>query len=78
MVVMVIVVSGIGYGIARGVRYYKKQQKRGLLEAPINLLDEFKKPARNDMDQPTEQENVTSRNRYTKAQARQRFKKGKT
>lgn len=76
MVTMVIVVSGIGYGVARGFRYYKKQQKRGLLEAPIDLLDEFK--TQNQSEPEPEPENLTSRNRYTKAQARQRFKKGKT
>lgn len=79
MVLMVIVVSAIGYGIARGYRYYLKQQKIGLLEPPVNLLDEFKKPD----DQPTtnetsENEPYTNRVRYSKAQARQRFKRGKT
>lgn len=79
MVLMIIVVSAIGYGIACGYRYYRKQQKLGLLEPPVNLLDEFKKPA----EQPTagegvENEPFTNRVRYSKAQARQRFKRGKT
>lgn len=76
MVLMVIVVSAIGYASARGYRYYLKQQKINSLEPPINLLDEFK-------TQPTvneggEGEQYTNRVRYTKAQARQRFKRGKT
>lgn len=78
---MVIVISAIGYGIARGGRYYVKQQRVGLLEPPVDLLDEFKKSNEqfdtNDSSQP-DNEQYTNRNRYTKAQARQRFKRGKT
>lgn len=77
---MVIVISAIGYGISCGYQYYRKQQKIGLLEPPVNLLDEFKKPT--DQSSPTESgdagETYTNRTRYTKAQARQRFKRGKT
>lgn len=76
MVLMVVVISMIGYGIARGYRYYSKLQRRGQLDAPIDLLEEFKKPEVNGIE--TEPENITNRNRYTKAQARQRFKRGKT
>lgn len=81
MILMTIVVSAIGYGIACAYRYYRKQQKIGLLEPPVNLLDEFKRPtvgestATNDTG---ENEPYTNRVRYTKAQARQRFKRGKT
>lgn len=76
MVLMVMVISSICYGIARGYRYYAKQQRRGLLDPPINLLDEFKKSDCNETE--NESENIFNRNRYTKAQARQRFKRGKT
>lgn len=81
MVLMVIVISAIGYGIARGVRYYVKQQRIGLLEPPVDLLDEFKKTNDqcNDNDSLTaDNEPYTNRTRYSKAQARQRFKRGKT
>lgn len=76
MVLMIIVISLIGYGISRGYRYYSKQQRRGLLEPPVDLLDEFKKAEVNGIE--PEPENITNRSRYTKAQARQRFKRGKT
>lgn len=85
MILMVMVVSGIGYGIAAGYRYYRKQQKIGLLEPPVDLLDEFKRSATaNSAEQSSmsgeggENEPYTNRVRYTKAQARQRFKRGKT
>lgn len=81
MVLMVVVISVIGYGIARGYRYYMKQQRRGLLDPPVDLLDEFKKatndPAASDTT-ASENEPQANRTRYTKAQARQRFKRGKT
>lgn len=83
MILMVMVVSAIGYGIAAGYLYYRKQQKIGLLEPPVNLLDDFKRsPTANSADQSLDQggenEPYTNRVRYTKAQARQRFKRGKT
>lgn len=80
MVLVVLVVAGIGFGIAKMIRYYTKLQRKGLLDPPINLLEDF---------QPTKEEETENggvagseqkppRNRYSKAQARQRFKKGKT
>lgn len=81
MVLMVLVVSAIGFGIARVYLYYLKQQKIGMLEPPVNLLDEFKKSADPSASNEGEQdagEQYTNRTRYTKAQARQRFKRGKT
>lgn len=79
MVLMILVVVAIGYGIACGYRYYRKQQKLGLLEPPVNLLDEFKKPTEQQTaNENAENEPYTNRVRYSKAQARQRFKRGKT
>lgn len=72
---MVIVISSICYGIARLYRYYVKQQRHGLLDPPVDLLEDFKKPENNE---EIESEVINNRTRYTKAQARQRFKKGKT
>lgn len=77
-VIMVLVVAAIGFGIARGYLYYLKQQKIGMLEPPVNLLDEFKKPTDQTTNESAEGEPYTNRTRYTKAQARQRFKRGKT
>jgi hypothetical protein len=96
MVLMVIVIAGVGYGIARIYRYFVKQQRRGHLEPPVDLLEgelltvlkkhfflfiKFQKDFRK--TNPDEEEGIqdsspASRTRYTKAQARQRFKKGKT
>lgn len=86
MILMVIVVSAIGYGIAAGYRYFRKQQKISLLESPVNLLDEFKQSTTATSAEQSsanggdsgESEPYTNRVRYTKAQARQRFKRGKT
>lgn len=82
MVLMLMVVSALGYGIASAYLYYRKQQKIGLLEAPVNLLDEFKRSATaasaDQSGDTGENEPNTNRVRYTKAQARQRFKRGKT
>jgi hypothetical protein len=39
MVLMVIIIAGIGYGIARIYRYFVKQQRRGHLEPPVDLLE---------------------------------------
>lgn len=74
MVLMVIVVSSVCFGIAKVSRYYIKQQRRSLLEEPLELLDGFKK--RDNIRD--EVETTANRTRYSKAQARQRFKRGKT
>lgn len=79
MVLMVVVMAGVGYALARCYRYYVKQQRIGWLEPPVNLLDEFKKPTEADADgEAGESEQYVNRSRYTKAQARQRFKRGRT
>lgn len=66
--------AGICYGIARLIRYYSKLQNRGLLDPPIDILESFKKTP-----EDVEGNNVEvtpNRNRYSRAQARQRFRKG--
>lgn len=68
--------AGLCYGIARLFRYYTKLQNRGLLDPPIDILESFKKTT---MEEDIEGNNIDStpnRNRYSKAQARQRFRKG--
>uniref|UniRef100_A0A6M2DCB8 Putative serine/threonine-protein phosphatase 5-like diachasma alloeum n=1 Tax=Xenopsylla cheopis TaxID=163159 RepID=A0A6M2DCB8_XENCH len=71
IVLMMLAISMLGYVIARGVRLYIKNQRTCLLQPPPDLL----------ADMTEEKENVsnTERNntRYSKAQARQRYKKGK-
>lgn len=76
MVLLVMVVSGIGYGVACSVRYYARLQKRSLLQPPIDMLADFKKD--DPKDTAADEELITNRNRYSKAQARQRFRKGKS
>lgn len=77
MALLTIAIAMIGYGIARGIRYYVKCQREALLEPPVDLLqDDEKEP------QPVETHSTVKEERvhrsYTKAQARQRFKKGKS
>lgn len=76
MVLMVVAISGFAFLIAKGFRYWKKLRQRGRLDPPVDLMDGFKKeePAAD----AEEEEQTPNRQRYTKAQARQRFKKGKT
>jgi hypothetical protein len=38
MALLTIAVAMIGYGIARGIRYYVKCQREALLEPPVDLL----------------------------------------
>uniref|UniRef100_A0A336KDY4 CSON015246 protein n=1 Tax=Culicoides sonorensis TaxID=179676 RepID=A0A336KDY4_CULSO len=76
MVFLVMIISGVFWGIAKAYRFYSKDQKKGLLDPPLELLEGFWKD-KNDQDNQDEP-SKPPRNRYTKAQARQRFKKGKT
>lgn len=85
MVLLVFAVSAIGCGIARLLRYYWRLQRHGRMQPPVDLLDEFKKPggggrtagsAADGSDEHVEL--LAARNRYSKAQARQRFRKGKS
>lgn len=74
MLLLIMALAGVCYGIARLFRYYSKLQNRGLLDPPIDILDSFKQTS-----EDIEGNNVDStpiRNRYSKAQARQRFRKG--
>ncbi|XP_053673993.1 uncharacterized protein LOC128724290 [Anopheles nili] len=77
MVLVVVVISSMGFGIAKLIRHYKKMQRKSLLDPPIDLLEDFK-PSSENGDIPQTGEQRHERNRYTKAQARQRLKKAKT
>ncbi|XP_071449535.1 stress-induced-phosphoprotein 1-like [Hetaerina americana] len=80
MALLTIGIAMFGYGIARGFRYYVKCQRKALLQAPVDLLGDSK--GENEDELATEDDAKGSNNerghRYTKAQARQRFKKGKS
>ncbi|GLV31626.1 Stress induced phosphoprotein 1 [Carabus blaptoides fortunei] len=77
MASLTIAIAMMGYGAARAFRYYVKCQRNGLLEVPV-FLDE--KPEQEAADNETTEEasKPTERTtRYTKTQARYRYKKGK-
>ncbi|XP_055595902.1 uncharacterized protein LOC129746327 [Uranotaenia lowii] len=80
MVLVILAIGGIGFGIAKLIRYYTKLQRKGLLDPPLNLLEDFQPASDGDGDAngTAGGDQKPPRNRYTKAQARQRFKKGKT
>lgn len=63
-------IAMIGYGIAKGYRYFIKCQRDSLLQPPIDLTN-------SEEENSNIQERKQNNARYTKFQARQRFKKGK-
>ncbi|VEN50900.1 unnamed protein product [Callosobruchus maculatus] len=69
MAFVTIVIAMVGYGLARLYRYWVKCQKNGLLDPPIDLFKENKTD--------NAEKEVKHTTRYTKSQARQRYKKGK-
>ena len=77
MVLLVMIAASIGYGIAKSFRYYLKFHRRGMIEPPTELSEDFLIQDPNDKIDDEEQM-PKKRNRYSKSQARQRFKKGKT
>ncbi len=77
MVLLVIVVAGFGYLIAKLYRYYLKLHRRGLIEPPTQLSNDFLIDENSNVE-GEEEELPKKRNRYTKSQARFRFKKGKS
>ncbi|XP_034230356.1 protein STIP1 homolog [Thrips palmi] len=79
MALLTISIALIGYAISKGIRYYVKCQRKSLLEPPLDLLPEESKPAQSeDGDDEEEGAGHHKSPRFTKAQARQRFKKGKS
>lgn len=76
MASLTIAIAMVGFGIAKGFRYFVKCQRKSLLEPPIDLLGQSEEDS-----QKAESEKVEEKDRYhkySKAQARQRFKKGKS
>lgn len=75
MVLLVMIAASIGFGIAKTFRYYLKLHRKGMIEPPTELSEDFlvQEPAVEE-----EEEIPKKRNRYSKSQARFRFKKGKT
>lgn len=77
MVFMIMLVAGFGFLVAKIIRYFIKLNRKGLIEPPNNMSADFliEDPLSADQD---EEEIPKKRNRYTKSQARLRFKKGKS
>lgn len=78
MVFLVIVLSAVGWAIAKTCRYYMKIQKKGLIEVPTEMTDDFLLNDTSAVNEDDDQQNQKKRNRYSKSQARFRLKKGKT
>lgn len=84
MVILVIVISLVGYALARGYLHYSKLQTAKRLSRPKTAID--KNADNNKREETVDEANAAMNNetaalknriRYSKAQARQRFKKGK-
>ncbi|XP_014602148.1 PREDICTED: hsp70-Hsp90 organizing protein 3-like isoform X1 [Polistes canadensis] len=77
MALLTISIAMLGFCIAKGFRYFVKCQRKSLLEPPIDLYPESNKDKfeNNEADKENEQEKHP---KYSKALARQRFKKGKS
>lgn len=83
MVLLVIVISLIGYALARAYLHYSKLQTAKRLSRPKTAADKNADYSKREetVDEASAAMNDTAalknRIRYSKAQARQRFKKGK-
>lgn len=78
MVLLVMIVASIGFGIAKSFRYYLKFHRKGMIESPTELSEDFLIQDPSDDANDDEEQLPKKRNRYSKSQARFRFKKGKT
>nr|XP_012140752.1 PREDICTED: stress-induced-phosphoprotein 1-like isoform X1 [Megachile rotundata] len=76
MVLLTMSIAMLGFGIAKGFRYFVKCQRKSLLEPPVDLFGKDKEELD---DVEAEMNNEKEKHpKYSKAQARQRFKKGKS
>ncbi|XP_015591773.1 heat shock protein sti1 homolog [Cephus cinctus] len=76
MALLTISIAMLGFAIAKGFRYFVKCQRRSLLEPPIDLTDGGdEKQKSTDNDKTADKERHS---KYSKAQARQRFKREKS
>lgn len=89
MVLLVFVVAGCGWLCAKAIRYFWRTQRIGRLQPPLDMLDEFRRPgtatassrsgSSRHLDGSDENvELLAARSRYSRAQARQRFRRGKS
>uniref|UniRef100_A0A023F8N7 Putative molecular co-chaperone sti1 n=1 Tax=Triatoma infestans TaxID=30076 RepID=A0A023F8N7_TRIIF len=76
MAALTISVALLGFAFAKGFRYYLGCQRKGLLDAPMDLLKEMKKL---DNDGYSDNKKIDSNHqRFTRAQGRLKLRKGKT
>ena len=76
MALLTMSIAMLGFGIAKGFRYFVKCQRKSLLEPPVDLFGDNKEEFE---DVEPEMNNKEEKHpKYSKAQARQRFKKGKS
>lgn len=78
MVLLVMIAATIGFGIAKSFRYYLKFHRKGMVEPPTELSEDFLILDPSDNAGDDEEKLPKKRNRYSKSQARFRFKKGKS
>lgn len=76
MVFLVMIAATIGFGIAKTFRYYLKFHRKGMIEPPTEFSEDFL--VQDPLPEDEGEEMPKKRNRYSKSQARFRFKKGKT
>lgn len=76
MALLTMSIAMLSFGIAKGFRYFVKCQRKSLLEPPVDLLNDDKEETENiEVEKNGEKEKHP---KYSKAQARQRFKKGRS
>ena len=78
MVLLVFIFACIGYFIAKSVRYYQRLHKKSLLDPQTSLLGENQSSNETECSEAQKTQLHSNKNRYTKAQARMKFKKGKS
>lgn len=79
-ILLVLLVAGAGYGLCRAYRLFLAGQRRSLLEPPVDLLGGASDPddsAAAGDDDSADQPPANRHNKFTKAQARKRYRNGK-
>ena len=77
MVLIVMSIAAVGFLIAKLYRYFLKLHRKGLIQEPTELAKDFLVHDQTE-EESEEQEQPKKKNRYSKSQARMRFKKGKS
>lgn len=78
MVFLVMILSALGWGVGKTYRYYLKIHRKGMIEIPSEMSDDFLLRDVSAVNDENEQQSSKKRARYSKSQARFRMKKAKT